>query len=273
MSVDLQNYGAICRDVRKDILRMHARANSSHIGSAFSCVELLVSLFFSVMNTNPLEPEHKDRDKFILSKGHAVSALYAILAKRGFFDKSILDEYCVNGGRLFGHSARGCVPGVEVTTGSLAHGLSMGIGMSLAARHDHVDNRTFVLLSDGECNEGAVWEAAMFASHHRLDNLVAIIDYNKLQAFGRTSEVVELEPLADKWTAFGWLVKEVDGHNCEQIVEILKEVSLEKAMPSVIIANTVKGKGISFIEDKILWHYKSPNKKELESALKELDYT
>lgn len=272
MSVDFPNYTAICRDIRKNVIRMHSRSNSSHIGSAFSCVELLVSLFFSVMKINPLDPECKDRDRFILSKGHAVSALYATLAKRGFFDESILDEYCVNGGRLFGHSTKGYVPGIEASTGSLGHGIPMGIGISLAAKHDKINSRIFVLLSDGECDEGSVWEGAMFASHHKLDNLIAIIDYNKLQALGRTNEVVDLEPLADKWTSFGWSVKEVEGHNCEQIIRTLKKVPFEKAKPSMIIAHTVKGKGVSFIEDKLLWHYKSPNKEELEAALKELDF-
>lgn len=250
---------------------MHAKAGTSHIGSALSCVEILVCLFFNVMKTYPKNPQCKNRDRFILSKGHAVSALYATLAKRGFFDESILEEYCADGGRLLGHSTKNPILGVETSTGSLGHGLPMGIGMAIAAKEEGHKYRTFVILSDGECEEGSVWEAAMFASHRRLDNLIAIIDYNHLQALGRTNEVVNLEPLADKWTSLGWSVKEIDGHDFEQIVKVLKDIPFQKSKPSLVIAHTIKGKGVSFMEDKLAWHYKSPNKEELETALKELD--
>lgn len=260
----------IASDVRGEILKMHFNSQSSHIGSALSCVDILVGLYFSVLRINPKNPNDKNRDRFILSKGHAVSALYATLAQRGFFPKKILDQYCLDETKLPGHSTINCIPGVEVSTGSLGHGLSIGIGMAIAAKHDTCNYRVFVLLSDGECEEGAVWEASMFATHHKLDNLVAIVDYNKLQAFGYVKNILNLEPLKAKWEAFGWAVKEIDGHNFLQIISILKKVPFVKNKPSVIIAHTIKGKGISFMEDELKWHYKSPNKEEFEKALAEL---
>ena len=261
----------ISKDIRKHVVRMHAKANSSHIGSAFSCVDILVTLFFKIMKINPKKPKDERRDRFILSKGHAASSLYATLAKRGFFSENALEKYCINNSKFFGHSTKDCVAGVEVSVGSLGHGLSMGIGMAIASRHEKYNYRVFTLLSDGECNEGSTWEAAMFAGHHRLDNLVAIIDYNKLQAFGRTNKVLNLEPLADRWISFGWSVKEVDGHNFKQVAEALRKIPFKKAKPSLLIAHTVKGKGVSFMEDRLEWHYKSPDKKELETALEEID--
>ena len=266
----LKNYEKIATNIRKKIVRMHTQSKSSHIGSALSVVDILVALYFHVLKIDPKNPKDKNRDRLILSKGHAASALYATLAQRGFFTEEILEEYCIDGGKLPGHSTIGCVPGVEVSTGSLGHGLSMGIGMSIAAKHDRRDYKVFVLLSDGECNEGSVWEAAMFAAHHKLDNLIAIVDYNKIQAFGRTNEVINLEPFRNKWISFGWAVKEIDGHNFSQIEEKFREVPFEKDKPSLIIAHTVKGRGISFMENELAWHYKSPNKKQLEIALKEL---
>lgn len=249
---------------------MHAKSNSSHIGSALSCVDILTVLYFHTLKISQTNPLDKNRDKFILSKGHAVSALYATLSERGFFDNSILEKYCADGSILPGHSTKSCVPGVEVSTGSLGHGLPMGVGMAVACKYDNLKYGIFVLLSDGECDEGSIWEAALFAAHHKLDNLIAIVDYNKIQAFGLTKEVLNLEPFADKWKAFGWEVREVDGHNFGEIIAALKKVPFRKNKPSMIIAHTIKGKGISFMENKLLWHYRAPNQEELEAALKEL---
>lgn len=261
----------ISKKIRKKILKMIFNSQTSHIGSSLSTVDILTVLYFKVLSIDPKNAWAKDRDRFILSKGHACAALYATLALRGFFSEEILDEYCINGGRLPGHSTMHCASGVEVSTGSLGHGLSIGAGMAIAAKHDGYKYRVFVLLSDGECNEGSVWEAAMFAAHHKLDNLIAIVDCNKLQAFGRTKEVVNLEPLVDKWIAFGWGAKEIDGHNFTQIEKALGKVPFEKNKPNVVIAHTIKGKGVSFMEDQLVWHYKSPNKEQMELALKELD--
>jgi transketolase len=205
-----------------------------------------------------------------MSKGHAASALYAILAKRRFFKEDILRNYCADG-CLPGHATRDCVPGLEVSTGSLGHGLPIGTGMALAAKHDKANNRIFVLLSDGECDEGSVWEAAMFAGHHGLDNLVAIIDYNNIQAFGRTKEVLDLEPFAEKWRSFKWAAKEVNGHDLDDLMRTSLAIPFSMGKPSVIIAHTVKGKGVSFMEDTLTWHYKSPDKDQLSLALKELE--
>lgn len=270
MNKNWRKFTNIAKDIRRDIIRMHSKANSSHVGSSLSCVDILVCLYFGIMKIDIKNLTRKNQDKFILSKGHAVSALYAALSKRGYFLKKVLEQYCVSGTKLSGHSTRGCVRGIEASTGSLGHGLSIGVGMALSARFDRLKYRIFVLLSDGECDEGSVWEAAMFASHHKLDNLIAIIDYNKLQAFGKISEVVNLEPLRDKWISFGWSVKEVDGHNFEELMQNLKKLPFEKEKPSLLMAHTIKGKGVSFMENRIEWHYHSPNHKQAEAALSEL---
>lgn len=265
------DYQKTAKWVRKKILKMIFNSQESHIGSALSCVDILAVLYFKILTIDPKNPWAENRDRFILSKGHAASALYATLSQRGFFPEEILNTYCLNGGKLSGHPTRQCVPGVEVSTGSLGHGLAMGAGMALAAKHDIKKYRIFVLLSDGECDEGSIWETALFVSHHKLDNLIAIIDYNKLQAFGRTNEVINLEPLVEKWAAFGWAVKEVNGHNYSDIEKAMSEIPFKKNKPSIIITHTIKGKGISFMEDKLEWHYKSPTKEEYNLALKELD--
>lgn len=267
----IKKFTKIATDIRKKIVKMHANSQSPHIASALSCVDILVALYFSTLKICPKKPNDKSRDRFILSKGHACSALYAVLVKKGFFFERLLKEYCIDGEKLPGHSTKGCVPGVEVSTGSLGHGLSLGVGMAIAGKYDKLDYRVFVLLSDGECNEGSVWEATMFAAHHKLDNLIAIIDYNKLQAFGRTNEVVNLEPLAEKWRVFGWAVKEIGGHNFGQLIKTFRSIPFRKNKPSLIIAHTVKGKGVSFIEDRLEWHYKSPTPEEYERAVRELD--
>jgi len=264
------DYSQIAKEIRKKVLKMVFDSRTSHLGSSLSAVDILTVLYFKILKIDPKNPLDENRDRFILSKGHAAAALYAALAERGFFPKEILDGYCRDGGKLPGHSTRGCVPGVEVSTGSLGHGLPMGAGMAIAAKNDGKNYRIFILMSDGECEEGSVWEAALFASHHQLDNLIGIIDYNKLQAFGRTNEILNLEPLKKKWESFGWSVKEIDGHDFSQIEENLSQIPFEKGKPSLLICHTIKGKGVSFIEDKLEWHYKNLTKEEYDMALKEL---
>jgi len=250
---------------------MHHQADASHIGSSFSCVEILVALYFHVLKIDPAKPKWPQRDRLILSKGHAASVLYATLAHRGFFDPTRLNKYCQDGSRLLGHVTRDCVPGVEVSTGSLGHGLPLGIGMGLAACRDKKSYRTFIVISDGECNEGSVWEAAMFASHHKLDNIIVIIDVNRLQAFGSTRDIIDMEPMADKWRSFGWAVRQADGHDVKSLAKNLDSVPFEKGKPSVLMAHTVKGKGVSFMENQLAWHYRSPKKDQYAQALEELD--
>ena len=265
------DYSQISKEIRKKVLKMAFEARASHIGSSLSEVDILTVLYFKILSIDPKNPWFDDRDRFILSKGHGVAALYATLSQKGFFPENILDTYCKEGGKLPGHSTRNCAPGVEVSTGSLGHGLPMGAGMALAGKRDKKNYRVFVLMSDGECDEGTTWEAALFASHHGLDNLIVIIDYNKLQAFGRTNEVLNLEPLKEKWQSFGWKVKEINGHNFSEIENTLSRIPFEKTKPSLIIANTVKGKGISFMEDKLEWHYKNLTQEDYGKALKELE--
>jgi transketolase len=266
-----KRYQKIATLIRKRILTMHAQSCSSHVASSLSVVDILVALYFNILKISVKNYRDKGRDRLILSKGHAASALYATLAMRGFFPEQNLADYCIDGGKLPAHSTMFCAPGVEVSTGSLGHGLSMGIGMAMAAKYDKTNYRTFVILSDGECNEGSVWEAALFAGHHKLDNLIAVVDYNKLQALGRNEDILRLEPFSDKWRSFGWQTQEVDGHNFRELIGSLSRVPFKKNKPSIIIAHTIKGKGVSFMENKLLWHYKSPDERELELALKELD--
>jgi transketolase len=260
----------IARRARRHILQMVFNAQSSHVGSALSIVDILTVLYHRTLRIDPGNPWRDDRDRFILSKGHASAALYATLALRGYFPEETLATYCADGSSLPGHSTMRCVPGVEVSTGSLGHGLSIGCGMALAAKRSAWTHRVFVLLSDGECDEGSVWEAALFAGHHKLDNLVAIVDFNRIQAFGSTRDVLNLEPFADKWAAFGWETTSVDGHDLPALETALAPVPFRAGKPSLLVARTVKGKGVSFMEDCLAWHYKSPNAEQLEAALKEL---
>jgi transketolase len=249
------------------------RAKSSHIGSAFSMAELLAVLYSQILRVDPSDPQCPERDRFILSKGHACAALYAVLAERGFFPADWLDDFYRDGSRLLGHASHSSVPGVEVSTGSLGHGLAIACGMALAARRDGQAYRVFVLLSDGECDEGSTWEAALFAPHHRLDNLIVIVDYNKIQSLGSVKEVLDLEPLVAKWEAFGWAAREIDGHDVRQIEQTLSRAPFEQGKPSCVIAHTVKGKGVSFMENKLLWHYRTPDAEEMARALAELGET
>ena len=272
MKNSLEVLRAYSRNVRKTIIEITTPVRSSHIGGAFSVADILVVLYFEILRIDPTHPEDPERDILIFSKGHASSALYSTLAERGMFNRALLKEYYIDGGLLPGHPVRGCVPGVEVSTGSLGHGLPMGVGMAIARKIDKNPSRVFVVLSDGECNEGSVWEAVMLAGHHRLDNLTAVIDYNKIQSLGRTSEVLDLEPFGAKWSAFGWSVQEIDGHDLGATAEAFRSPSLEMGRPSVVIAHTVKGKGVSFMEDRLEWHYKSlDDPKDYQRALKEVE--
>ncbi len=248
----LEYYHELSRKVRRSVLEMIHRTKSPHIASSFSCVELLVALYFKTLNISPENPFNPDRDRFILSKGHACAALYAVLKERGFLSENDLKGFAVNGGILEHHSKMNVEQGIETSSGSLGHGLSLGVGMAIAAKNDKRNNKIYVLMSDGDLNEGSTWEAIMFASHHGLNNLVAIVDANKMQALGFTKDVIDLNPLNQKWTSFGWGVRDINGHDFHEIFEAFHTLPYLKDSPNVIIANTVKGKGVSFMENNLL---------------------
>ena len=256
--------------IRKHAVRMTNLGGSSHVGSVLSMADIVAVLYGGILRIDASNPTRKDRDRFILSKGHAGAGIYAALAETGFFSTELLETHCADGSVLSGHVSHRGVPGVELSTGSLGHGLSVGAGMAYGAKLDGMDNRAFVLLSDGECDEGSTWEAAMFASHHQLDNLVAIVDYNKIQSLGPVSETLGLEPFGDKWKAFGWSVVEVDGHDHASLYASLSTVPRSSGKPSCVIAHTTKGKGVSFMERSVLWHYRTPRGSEYDEALNEL---
>jgi transketolase len=255
--------------VRGAAIQMVADAKASHIGGALSMTDLLAVLYSCILDIRPDEPEWLQRDRFILSKGHSCTSLYATLALKGFFPADELLSYGKDGSRLMSHISHK-VPGVEFSTGSLGHGLPFGCGKALAAKRRGYKWRTFVLLSDGELDEGSNWEAILFAPQHRLDNLTAIIDYNKIQSLGAVSEVLELDPLADKFRAFRWSVREIDGHDHDSIREALASVPFDQGKPSCVIAHTVKGKGVDFMENSLKWHYSSPTAEQLEAALAQI---
>jgi transketolase len=232
--------------------------------------DLVACLYWDTLRIAPGNPGWPERDRFILSKGHGAALVYAALAERGFFAVSELDSYCQDGSRLTGHITSG-VPGVELSSGALGHGLPVGCGLALAAKREGQASRTFVLASDGEMDEGSNWEAILFAPQHHLDNLTLIIDYNRIQSFGTTKDILDLDPLADKFRAFRWAVREIDGHHIEEIVRALAALPLELGRPSAIIAHTTKGKGVSFMENNLAWHYKSPSDEQMQSALRELE--
>lgn len=261
----------LARKIRLHSLRMTHRAKSSHIGSSMSMAEILAVLYRRILRVSPETVDSPDRDRLVLSKGHACAGLYAVLAECGFFPKAWLRSFYLNGARLAGHATADGIPGVEVSTGSLGHGLPIASGLALAGKRDAKPFRVFAVLSDGECDEGSNWEAALFAPQHQLDNLVVVVDYNKIQSLGRVDEVLELEPFAAKWQAFRWAVREVDGHNIQDLTKALGSVPFEPGKPSCIIAHTVKGKGVSFMENKLLWHYRTPQGDEYKEALAELE--
>jgi len=260
----------MAKRLRRHVIQMIATAGSGHPGGSLSAADIVTALYFKVMRHDPRNQQWSDRDRFVLSKGHAAPILYAALAECGYFPVEELSTLRKLGSRLQGHTDRTLTPGVEMSAGSLGQGLSFGIGIALAGRLDKRDYHVYVLLGDGECEEGQVWEAAMFAPHFQLDNLTAIVDHNEIQLDGRCCDIMGLEPLADKWRAFNWHVLEIDGHDIKQILQALKEAGEVKGKPTVIIAHTVKGKGVSFMEGNVDFHGKAPNAQETEQALKEL---
>jgi transketolase len=265
-----RDVNSLAHAIRVHVLQMTHSAKSSHIGSCLSIADLLAVLYGRILRIDPTSIDSPDRDRFILSKGHACAAVYAVLAELGFFPASWLATFYKDGSPLPGHITHYGIPGVEVSTGSLGHGLPLACGMALAGKRDGRPYRVFTVLSDGECDEGSTLEAMLFAGHHQLDNLVAIVDYNKIQSIGRVSEVLDLHPFPEKWSACRWTVREVDGHDTAELERTLSEVPLQKGAPTCIIAHTVKGKGVSFMEDKLLWHYRAPDDQELQRALAEL---
>jgi transketolase len=259
--------------IRCHTLRMTSRGGSSHIGSIFSIADIVAALYGRVARVDPANPRHPQRDRIILSKGHAGAAIYAALAELDFFPVSRLSNHYQDGSNLSGHVSHKGVPGVELSTGSLGHGLPVATGMAYAAKLRHETHRVFAILSDGECDEGSNWEAILFAAHHELSRLVAIIDYNKLQSLAAVDQTLRLEPFADKWRAFGWSVQEVDGHDHAALEAVLQAAPLAPNKPTCIIAHTMKGKGVSFMENSVLWHYRTARGDEFDAALTELTAT
>lgn len=256
----IENLESISKNIRKSVLFQVYNANSGHVGGALSCTDILVSIYFNLLN---------EGDKVVLSKGHASPALYAILAEKGFLKKEELTTFRKLGSRLQGHPSYIKTPGVDASSGSLGQGLSIGNGMALSFKIDKKNNFVYVILGDGEINEGQIWEAAMTANHYKLNNLIVFLDYNKLQIDGTNDEVMKISPVKEKFEAFGFFAKEIDGHNFEEIINAVKEAK-EQEKPTIIIANTIKGKGVSFMENKCEWHGKAPKKEEYEEAIKEL---
>ena len=261
----------ISRIIRARTIENSCRTSTPHLGSCLSCIDMLVAIYFHVLKIDPHSPRDKNRDRFILSKGHAAPALFQILALRGFYSEACLESYGQDGSFLGEHPPTpDCLPGIEAATGSLGHGLPIAVGIALAAKMQKKAYKTYVLLGDGECNEGSVWEAAMFAAAHKLSNLMVFIDFNKWQATDRSENVLLLSPLSDKWKAFGWDVIEINGNNMEEILESLSKMT-DISSPLAVIAHTVKGSGISFMEDDNNWHYRIPNIEEVSQAKNELD--
>ena len=262
----------ISNSLRKKIIHTSAKSKIPHLGSCFSCLDLLVYLYWEVLKINPKDSYKINRDRFVLSKGHAAPALFQVLAEKGFFNSKLLDDFGKSGSFFHEHPPKpGLIPGIEAATGSLGHGLPMALGMALAEKLNSLDFYTYALISDGECNEGTIWEAAMLAASKKVEKLTAIIDYNKWQATGRSKEILALEPLNQKWESFGWHVIEINGHDFREMKTAFETCKLIKNKPSIIIAHTIKGKGISFMEDDNNWHYRIPNQEELNLAMNELE--
>ena len=274
MTARINDLAERARLLRLRIIDNSHRTGTPHLGSCLSCVDILATLYFSILRIDPAAPAAPDRDRFILSKGHGVPALFQVLAMRGFYPESALADFNSDDS-LFGEHPPipGKIPGIEAATGSLGHGLPLGVGMAMAARIQKRPHRVFVLLGDGECNEGTVWEAAMLAAAQDLDRLVVMVDYNKWQGTGRSNDILALEPLVEKWRAFGWAAREVDGHDIGGLATILGDPAAGEGRPLALIAATVKGKGVSFMEDDNNWHYRIPTAGEVQAAARELGVT
>lgn len=269
MSDDVARIAMIAQRLRAHAVKMIHKSRASHLGSCLSMADLVAGLYWHALRLDPADPKWTNRDRFILSKGHGAALLYAALAERGFFPVEELDRYCQPGSRLTGHATSG-VPGVEISSGSLGHGLPVACGIALAAKREGSQIRTTVLVSDGELDEGSNWEAILFAPHHQLDNLTLIVDYNEIQSFGRTADVLNLDPLPAKFEAFGWDCRQIDGHDMKQILTTYDAVPFVANRPSVIIAKTVKGRGVAAMEDQLAWHYKTPTADQVALAMQEL---
>jgi transketolase len=256
--------------IRKELLKMIHRAKTGHTGGSLSNTDILTALYYKIMNVDPSNPKCEDRDRFVASKGHSVESLWCILADKGFFPKEELLTFSQFGTRLIGHP-NNKVAGIEMNTGALGHGLAISVGMAIAAKRDNKAYRVYCLMGDGEQAEGSVWEAAMAGAHYRLDNLIGIVDRNRLQISGTTEDVMSLEPLEEKWAAFGWHVVSIDGNDIDQLVDAFEAAPEVNGKPTLIMANTVKGKGVSFAENSAKWHHHVPNDVDLQKALAELD--
>ena len=265
----IENLDKLALSIRKHSVKMVCTGGSSHIGSILSIADILAVLYGSIMKYRSADPNWSNRDRFILSKGHAGAGVYAVLAESGFMNIDKLKTHYKDGSDLSGHVSHKNIPGVELSTGSLGHGLPVAAGIALAAKINKENHKVYVLMSDGECDEGSNWEAALFAQHHKLDNLVAIIDRNKLQSIYSTEDTMSLEPFVSKWESFGWNVVDIDGHDHNQLLNAFDNSIDSK--PLCIVANTIKGKGVSFMENNTLWHYRSPQGKEYEVAMNELE--
>lgn len=267
----MMNTVELARRIRRHAVEMTHLGKSSHVGSVLSMADIMAVLYGSVMRLDPAQPRWTGRDRFILSKGHAGAGVYAALAERGFFPVAKLRTHCQDGSDLSGHVSHKGIAGVEFSTGSLGHGLSVAVGMAKAAQLDQAEHRVFCVLSDGECDEGSNWEAALFAAHHRLQQLTAVIDYNKIQSLAPVAHTLGLEPFADKWRSFGWDVREVDGHDHAALTAALMPRPADMQQPLCVLAHTTKGKGVSFMENSVLWHYRTPQGEEYLAACRELD--
>jgi len=258
--------------IRRYIIKMISNAEGGHIGGALSIADIMAVLYFHILKIDPENPEWEDRDRFVLSKGHASAAWYAALAESGYFPKEELLTFDHINSRLQGHPDMKRTPGVDMSSGSLGQGISAALGMALGARYLKKTYRTFVILGDGETQEGQVWEAAMAAAHYKLDNLIVILDYNKLQLFGQTNTIMNIEPVIEKWQVFGWNTIEINGHRINEIIQALENAVKFEGKPTIVVAHTIKGKGVSFMENKVEWHSLPPTKEQAEQALKELEY-
>lgn len=267
--LDIKKLTAEAKEIRRLVFKMILAAHASHIASSYSCVELLTYLYLRELHIDPKNPSDPDRDRFILSKGWGVSALYAILFRKGFFGKDFIDQYCKDGSKMIGIATRNGIPGIEATTGSMGHGLPIGVGMAKALKLQDKKSRVYVIIGDGELDEGSTWEGTLLAAHHKLDNFIVFIDYNKWQSFGRTNEILNQESIKEKFKAFNWNVEEINGHDFVEIDKAVKACKKIDGRPSIIIAHTIKGRGLSAIEDKNEWHYQTPRENEIEIAKKE----